>query len=842
MSVASEPRVGSPDEAASTRPHVLARLKSALRGRPDREHEIAFNRIVIAGAGLAYLNASRLFGFHAWTRGAYWLDAYLVVYALGLTAHLLAVPSVSPARRVVGAVCDLLAIALFVHMGDDITALLYPFFLWAIFGNGFRFGVRYLYVATVVAVVLFAATVVTTPFWRVHWSVSVGLLAGLVILPVYVSVLIRQLSEAKRVAEEANKAKTLFLASVSHELRTPLNAIIGLSDLLSDSRLSEDQADMSRVIGRSGRSLLSLINSILETSRMQAGYPLAKPDDVDLHAFLADLRDMLAVQGQAKNVRVALHIAPDTPRFATFNARHVEEVLVNLAGNAIKFTERGFVLIAVDAIALDATTSRLRVEVTDTGIGIRPEAIGRIFERFTQADASIIDRFGGTGLGLTIAKQLIEGMGGRIGVESEIGAGSTFWFDLPCETPAREPAAWRSDGVYVLSRDANVRALATDLFPDVAIAADEATLVAALSAGRAAGGRNLVAIVDACGSGAEVAAFIDDIAHRIERFDVAIVGLFAALDRRDSRRVLSRVASSIVAPVQAPSLARAVGVAMIGRRKENARTAILAATRTHTALNVLVAEDNRTNQMVIRKILERAGHRVTLVSDGQSAIERLSEEKFDLAFMDINMPVLNGVDAAKLYQFTSPDAQRTPIAALTADATAEMERRCLDAGMIACIVKPIEAERLIAWLDAFAEARAPTVAPEVEEAPAAEDIAAHDAPIDDRAISDLQSLGGDQFVAEIVDQFLGDAAAMLRRLHAAVEDGDVQGFRDEAHALRSCAANVGAQQVYKLCLDWREIGARDLAIDGETRVHRLEREFERARDALADVRRRPDAA
>jgi two-component system sensor histidine kinase RpfC len=827
---------GKPEADPSKSDGAIARLRAFLRNRPDREHEIIVNRLVMSATGLAYLNLARAFGFHDWTWTAQWFDAYLVIYTVALTAHFLRWPAISIARRVIGIACDILAITLPLHFGGEIMSCLFPILLWAIFGNGFRFGVRYLFFATGVSVALFSVVVATTPFWTKNLSISVGLLLGLVILPTYVSVLIRQLSEAKRHAEEANKAKTLFLASVSHELRTPLNAIIGLSDLLVDSRLDEDQVDMSRVIGRSGRSLLSLINSILDISRMECGYPNAKLEEVDLYAFVADLRDMLTVQAQSKELRLTLHIESSTPRFLSVNARHFEEILVNLAGNAIKFTDRGFVMIHLGATEIDAATSRLRFEVVDTGIGIAAEATGKIFDRFTQADESIIDRFGGTGLGLAIAKQLVEGMGGEIGVESAVGDGSVFWVEIDVAVGRREAAPTRDNDIFLLSRDQEFKALASDAFPSVVAMNDVAGLLHALSDARDDGARHPVVLLDARALDAARDGLIRDVFQRTFSADVALVGVLDCGGADLAPEIQSMLITSLSGPLTRDSLARVMSIATIGRRKETP-VASFHAQAPRIALDILVAEDNRTNQLVIRKILERAGHAVTIVADGQAALESLVGGAFDLALMDVNMPVMNGVDATKFYQFSAPDRRRTPIAALTADATSETQRRCLDAGMIACITKPIEPDRLVAWLDAFQSEHASnsgSIKNDLHPAP----VEATDAePIDNRALNDLKSLGGDDFVSEIVDQFLGDAACVLKNLHAAVSEGDVQRFRDEAHALRSCAANVGAQKVYKLCLDWRAIDARELAIEGEMRIRRLETEFERARDALASFRR-----
>ncbi len=675
-------------------------VMSRLSARPDSEHELTLSRLALSMIAFLALFIGYLGGSDEHRHYLEHVSTYFVAFTaatLFLFAHLLWRPGVSQFRRYLGIPIDIGCVAYLMHSGDELTAFTYPIFLWAIFGNGFRFGIKYLFVAAILGFLAFLAVIVTTPFWRDNRELSTGLLLALIVLPVYVSALIRRLSEAKRQAEEASRAKSLFLASISHELRTPLNAVIGLSDMLSRTKLDDAQSDMARTIGKSGRSLLGLINSLLDLSRMEIG---KKPQMTvfDLHELLNDIHAMLDVQAKAKTIDLLLHVDPNVPRFVLGSMRHFEEVLINLCGNAVKFTTRGYVGMAVKIASLEGEQIRLRFEVTDTGIGIAPEAQARIFESFTQADETIIDRFGGTGLGLSIARQLVNAHGGEIGVQSAPGRGSTFWFEME-------------------------------------------------------------------------------------------VGLAEAPEVQLTDETLT--------PTR--------------------------------ALRILVAEDNRTNQMVIARILEHGGHSLVIVDNGDAAVDRLLQEDFDLVLMDLNMPVMNGLEASKFYAFAMLGQERAPIVALTADATPESARKCAEAGMVACLNKPIDAKALLEAVARYGRAVAHVpVEPTLASVPADGAVAA----VNPDALADLEKLGGKLFVGEIVTQFVSDAAGVLQKLEEAVQAQDVASFRDHAHALRSCAANVGAQAIFQRCLALRAIEPDALRHDGQAQLQALEAEFAAARAAL----------
>lgn len=835
---------------------VLARLRAS----PEGEHEMALNRVV---AG--FLLVSYFIVADPWGDVFALASAYAVGGALFI-AHVLWRPTRAARRQRLARVFDLGLLSVSVYVGGEATAILYPLYLWIIFGNGFRFGVSALLESAAISVVGFALALGFTPYWRTNFDLGLGLLGCLIVLPAYASTLIKKLSRAKLAAEEANRAKSLFLASVSHELRTPLNAVIGMTDLLEGTELDGEQRDMARTAGDAGRSLLGLIDELLNFSRIEAGRMPSMPVDFDLHAVLADVRGILSVQARAKNLRLGVHVSPRTPYRLRGEARQLRDILVNLVGNAVKFTETGGVAMTVDMVGGTAERPRLRFEINDTGIGIAWDARARIFETFTQADETIINTHGGTGLGLAICKQLVEMQGGKIDVDSEVGVGSTFWFELDFEETAGDLAAADMSQLAVVAvgasqerADALVVALAASGVTAVpAVGVREALRVMRATAVRP-GSRRAV-VVDAEESDVDGEAMV----AALRAADDADVTEFVLIDPRlddglpdvEMRLMCVSTAPSRPSAERLSAMLRVANVGSVGHlpRREPARqdgepSAVA------RRLTILVAEDNRTNQKVIRKVLERAGHEVRIADNGELALDALTERSFDLVLMDVNMPVLDGVECTKLYRFASIGKPRTPIVALTADATSDARIRCAEAGMDACVTKPIEPQRLLAIIDeltggagagsAVADAEAlPDDAPanladEGVDDEIVANIAKHPgfrsarrSVVDRRTLVELEELGGREFVADLVGEFIGEASTVLKALHDAMESGQSGEFREQAHALRSGAANIGARGIYDICLSYRQVDARALAKDGAEHMRRLEAEFDRVRKTL----------
>ncbi|HEY6966690.1 MAG TPA: ATP-binding protein, partial [Burkholderiales bacterium] len=690
-----------------------AAARARLAARPDTEHEQAIVRLVVSGAIGAYLLPEGLAVFDWGSLEFHYIifTSYLVLSAV-LLAWVLATNGVSHLRRCLALIADIGtgSIAMW-YYGEQALAI-FLVFVWITLANGFRYGPTYLIASLCVSLASFAGVVANTPFWQQHLFAAAGLALGLTALSLYVLSLVKRMFDAVARAEAANQAKRRFISVVSHELRTPLNAIVGMSDLLRDTQLSREQADMLQTLRGSSRVMLGLVEEVLDFSKIEAGKLTLERTDFDLHALVNSTCRILSSQAAAKGIEFVVSIMPEVAPAVRGDAHHLRQVLINLAGNAVKFTEHGGVTVHVSSQAETENGVRLKFSVRDTGIGIAPEAQQRIFESFTQADQTTTRRFGGTGLGTTIAKQLVELMGGRIGLESSVGLGSTFWFEVELEKQPERAGAGAGElaearvllvGFPEAQREAIEQALAGWGATAVSVASlDEGVsrLIAEISLAKPyhsallySEGKDLQLAQRFRRAAPDPAPPVVLAMQRradVPRFAALSAGFGSVLEMPFDKRQLFNVLHSITAGDETRE-----GVVRLQdyARRGSAR-----------ALHVLVADDNPTNREVLAKILERGGHTATLVSDGERALDALESSHFDAALIDRNMPRLSGIETVQAIRLTAGARPRLPIAILSADATPEAKLECLEAGADAFLAKPIEAARLLEELQALCSA------------------------------------------------------------------------------------------------------------------------------------------
>ncbi|HZL98066.1 MAG TPA: ATP-binding protein [Terriglobales bacterium] len=828
-----------------------------LSRRPDSEHEQALVRGAITALLFFYLYWSSTIDGRLdpgevrvlWICGVYYL------FSLGLFVSITIGPAgKSRFRRSLGMAGDLCLAAYGISVVGDMAGPLYVVLLWVIFGNGFRYGRNYLLAASTVGTISFGVAIYLNEYWRSHLILAIGLQVGLVVLPLYISSLLKKLNAAGKRAEEANQAKNRFLANMSHEMRTPLNGIIGMLDLLKGTPLSTEQEELTKTIDDSAHTLLFLMQDVLDLSKIEAGKVSIEVSDFDLYAVMKHTVAIVEPQARFKGLATFLRVPSNVPFLLRGDPLLLRQVLLNLLGNALKFTEKGEVGVRVTLESETPRRATLRFEVVDTGIGISAEAQRRIFDRFTQADESITRRFGGTGLGTTISKEIVVMMGGTIGVHSEPGKGSTFWFTVELTKQSRQ-----EDEAVPAAALVGRRALVLSSVPDTA--EDLRAHLSGWGVHVTTVDRSAQAFARIVGSSNAGTPF-DFVLAVGEGLDMDTAG-FARAVRSDSSIHESRLilvtrgedggdpvaadgySAALPAPADKRMLFNALHFSRAGSPTDEPPVDSLAEKyRRKNAggrkLRVLVAEDNRTNQMVIEKILERAGHDFRIVANGEEFLDVLKEQTFDIALLDLHMPVMGGVEAAKLARFLSPGSPRMPIVALTADATAEARAECEEAGMNACLTKPIDTRKLFDLFEALLPAGTPVrrnpedATPEVEGTGAsAPGDPEEPSCLDPRYLQELSDLGGNgDFVVRLAWTFLKGSKEKVRGLERAVADRDVEKARELAHALKGNSGQIGALALMRACERFSCIAAGEMEQNGGTYLEEVKEELSRARAAL----------
>ena len=633
------------------------------------------------------------------------ISAYSLIFTYAILSTLLLIAVIKNKyshtfRKLVGAWIDISGASAFMALTSDVGVMLVAFDLWAIFGNGFRYGKKYLYHAQILSIIGFLIASNVSPYWLTHQTIGYSLLAMLITLPLYVAKLIGRLHEAthkeeieRQKATQASLAKTQFVANMSHEIRTPLNGIIGISTLFKTTPLNADQRDLLKTLDSSSKLLLSLLNNVLDFTKIEERKFTIENVAFSPAEAIHDSLEIFRMQANSKGVQLGASVS-NTLGTLKGDAFVLRQVLANLLGNAVKFTQDGSVTISATLLQENADESTVRFEVIDTGVGIPADKQSKIFDSFTQADSSTTRKFGGSGLGLTIAKHMVEEMGGSLNFHSTEGVGSRFWFDLSLEKAS-----------------------------DSSIVADNSTI--------------------------------------------------------------EPVRNSATTAVAQPLSKEQVSI------------------QTNTnPLEILVCEDESTNQKIITRLLSLPGHHIEVVASGDDMLDMLEHKKFDLVITDLNMAGMSGTDALKQYRFIQPTDKDTRFILFTADATTTAREAATDAGFDAFLSKPIDAATLFNTIERICMLEQNTAAQWLNNAMSkpvevVSDLEADNVHLDLDTLKELEKIGsGDElFIHRLLRNYLSDSVKLIYKIETAAKQKRYGELHDHCHALKGNSLSVGATQL-----------------------------------------------
>jgi len=775
---------------------------------PGQDIEQALLRLVIGTGILVYLFGSHLFaGTEIHIQKISIIAIVFELFSIAMIAHVLYRPEKNPLRRSAGIVIDSSAINYSIYLAGPSGALLFPFLIWITVGNGVRYGRRYMVGCFLACVIGLASVVINMPQQWSSQAMVAGVFLSLIILPLYTAKLIRALHEAldseesaRKDAVRANESKSRFIANASHEFRTPLNAIIGSIRELALTRLDPDQAALVNESLESSETLYHLTDNVLDFSKIEAQMLTLESAEFDIDHLLISLTRQYRAMASKKGLELYLELSTHVPVHLKGDALRLRQVLVNLVSNAIKFTEKGSVAVRADLLSSDNRTVTVRFEVADTGIGMSAEAQLRVFDTYTQADESITRRFGGTGLGTSIAKDIVTLMDGRIGVHSEPLQGSTFWFEIPFQLPVNEePVSLENESVLVLTPASGAPAYLLGFLDgwgvDYRISLDPQELLVYMQEKNQ---RPDAIIIARPHIDIDIEAFIRAAKLSGLHRETRII-LVDRLDD-DATRIRLRsagVTSMLDDPPSKTELYNALHTAAYDRLHDHVAEirAVEQQDTIYSNQRILVADDSPMNIKIMKRILERDGHAITPAISGEDALNRLSGQSYDMVFLDLNMPDISGLDVYKQARMFYPEVRHTPFVLLTGDASDQVREEALSVGFVDVQTKPINFQKLRSSISTFCSVSVST---------GGEEESGKNVPgpiLDINILEELNiQFSTNGFAVRVINDFLYEGERLIKRLSEAIENQEWDSsVSDIIHALKGNASYVGAVRLENAC-------------------------------------------